>query len=91
MRLLTWYQDSEPPQQIYLDTKTGILHYLSPATEPEYMFEPGAISTNFIHFGEGTEVCVPSPQPGYFNAGPGNVSPYIIWTALTERVCLRKF
>jgi hypothetical protein len=27
-----------------------------------------------MHFGEGTEVCVPSPQPGYWNAGPGTVT-----------------
>lgn len=67
-------QDSEDPQQIYLDTRTGVLSYLSPATNPEYAFQPGAISTNFLHFGEGTVVSVPSRQPCYWNAGPGTVT-----------------
>jgi hypothetical protein len=89
-------QDSEDPQQIYLDTRTGVLSYLSPATDPKYTFQPGAISTSFMHFGEGTEVCVPSPQPGYCNAGPGTVplaffSSYIGCVELTDRLCFRKF
>ena len=57
-----------------MDTRTGVLSYLSPATNPKYTFQPGAISTSFMHFGEGTEVCVPSPQPGFWNPGPGTVT-----------------
>lgn len=71
-------QNSRDPQQVYIDTQTGALSYLSPATSPPSKFSPGAIITNFLHLGEGTSVTTPLPgNPGFFNAGPGNYPPLL--------------
>lgn len=74
MMLMKGWQDSTNPQQVYLDTQTGILSYLSPSSLPTaYAFSPGAVVSNFLHLGQGTAVSVPFPGPEstFANVGPG--------------------
>ncbi|KAH8594762.1 hypothetical protein B0O99DRAFT_595249 [Bisporella sp. PMI_857] len=64
--------NSKHPQQVYLDTQTGDLSYLSPVSRQASSFSPGAVVANFLHLGEGTVVDVPIPgAPGFYNGGPG--------------------
>lgn len=67
-------QDSKNPQQVYLDTTTGALSYLTSTTKPANTFASGAITVNFLHLGQGTSVITPISgldPTQYANAGPG--------------------
>jgi hypothetical protein len=63
-------QDSARTQQIYLNTATGALSYLTSHTT----FPASAIATCFLHLGEGTSVSAPdgSPGPSAFDCGVGS-------------------
>jgi len=67
-------QDSKDPQPVYLNTETGVLSFQTPKSTPPNSLAPGGILVNFLHLGKGTAVYVPSPEPGYYNAGPGSFS-----------------
>ena len=55
-----------PTQQIYLNTRTGALSYVSPGKS----FAPGASVVNFLHLGQGTAITTPLGG-GFAGAGPG--------------------
>jgi len=67
--------DSTTPQQIYLNTQTGALQYLSSVSTLSESFAAGAMVTNFLHLGSGTAVSVPiqgEPVNEFANPGPGS-------------------
>jgi hypothetical protein len=71
---ITMEQDSETSRQIFLDTQTGALSYLTSLSTPPNTFTPGALITNFLHLGQGTSVTSPIPgeNPALIdNAGTG--------------------
>lgn len=78
MLMILEIQDSENPQQVYVDTQTGALSYLTSLSTPPNTFLPGAIVTDFLHLGQGTVVSVPIPgAPANFNnPGPGMSLPF---------------
>ncbi|KAF8865947.1 hypothetical protein BDZ45DRAFT_668354 [Acephala macrosclerotiorum] len=64
--------DSEDLQQLYLDTRTGVLGYTTSVSNPPNTLPPSALVLNFLHLGQGTSVTSTIPgEPGYYNAGPG--------------------
>ncbi|CZR59136.1 uncharacterized protein PAC_09028 [Phialocephala subalpina] len=64
--------DSEDPQQVYLDTRTGVLGYTTSVSNPSNTLPPSAMLLNFLRLGRGTSVTSTIPgEPGFYNAGPG--------------------
>lgn len=60
-----------------MDTRSGTLSYATNG------FPDGALKTNFLHLGSGTEVAVPTDgAPGFYNAGPGRLLMFFLHSAV---------